>query len=128
MNDHNLTQKDISDIVNKKYHVWDEVLKSDYGFSQEEVDAFEDLQTARKIGFFNFKWHRVFGNEIETASLSPKSIKEIAIGLGKIYPQWGEHQHINIETINPQKYYVGIPINVIKASNSPKDIYKFLKI
>jgi hypothetical protein len=89
------------------------------GFNDEEINVLLDKVDPREYGLRHYGWQRVKGNHVQTQTLTPKDLKNIANGLWDANNDLTEEDvtEFNIEVVATGAYYTDIPYSIICKEN-----------
>lgn len=87
------------------------------GFDKDKFDVVLGRVDARDYGLKNLGWVRVKQENVQTYTLTPEQMKEIARGLYDAYNEEIEENTFNIEVSSNGKYYTEVPYSVIESGN-----------
>lgn len=117
---HGINKEQVGDLIEQHGQDWEQAILK-VGLSQEEIDAIVDRQIAMKIGFVDFGWIRLFGDGIQTPSVSNEymmRIKDALLQIGGVKP---DDEYV-IEHYPSGKSYRGVPFKMLEFIGSDKDL------
>ena len=87
------------------------------GFDKDKFELVLGNVDAREYGLKNLGWVRVKQEYVQTWTLTPEQLRDIARGLGDAYNEEADTETFNIEVSSTGKYYTEVPYSVIESGN-----------
>ena len=88
------------------------------GLSDIEIKVVYDQVDPRAYAMNHWGWKRVCRNNVQTQTLTPSDLEDVANGLWEINEDIKDDEEINIEVMNNRTYYSSVPYNIINSKNT----------
>jgi hypothetical protein len=95
----------------------EEFILETIGFDKDKFDVVLGKVDARDYGLKNLGWVRVKQENVQTYTLTPEQMKDIARGLADAYNDEVDTHPFVIEVSSNGKYYTEVPYSVIESGN-----------